>query len=304
MERDEEELARRLRASVEDRRPSWSSRFARGVRLYLRGSGLNGLAVALVAVVLFLALFGRFLTPYPPTQMDLSRRLQAPSASHPFGTDEFGRDILSRVIAGASISMQAAVTVLMLASAVGVVVGCVAGLLGGWVDEILMRVTDLFLAFPALVLAIAVAATLGPSLTNTMIALSTVYWPWYARLIRGQVLSLREREYVLAARCIGASTARLIGWHLLPNVFPILITQLTLDVGYVVLSTAGLSFLGLGAQPPTPEWGAMIMTGRGYMRESWWYTTFPGLALAWTVLGFNLLGDGLRDFLDPRLRER
>ncbi|MGC8873013.1 MAG: nickel transporter permease [Chloroflexia bacterium] len=304
MERNSEETARLLRASTEDRTPKWTTRLVRGVRLYLRGSWLNGLAVALVAVVLFLAVLGRFLTPYSPIQMDLSHRLQAPSSSHPFGTDEFGRDILSRVIAGAGISLQAAITVLVLASGVGVLVGCLAGLLGGWVDEILMRTTDLFLAFPALVLAIAVAATLGPSLTNTMIALSTVYWPWYARLIRGQVLSLREREYVLAARCIGATTARIIGWHLLPNVLPILITQLTLDVGYVVLSTAGLSFLGLGAQPPTPEWGAMIMTGRGYMRESWWYTTFPGLALAWTVLGFNLLGDGLRDFLDPRLRER
>jgi peptide/nickel transport system permease protein len=281
----------------------WGSRFFRQVRGYLRGSVLNGVALFLVAVVLFLAFFGRSIAPHPPTAMDLAQRLRAPSLAHPFGTDEFGRDLLSRVIAGASISMRAAATVLVLASGVGFVVGCSAGLLGGWVDEILMRVTDLFLAFPALVLAIAVAATLGPSLTNTMIALSTVYWPWYARLIRGQVLSLRERDYILAARCIGASTARIVWRHLLPNVLPILITQLTLDVGYVVLSTAGLSFLGLGAQPPTPEWGAMIMTGRGYMRESWWYTTFPGLALAWTVLGFNLLGDGLRDFLDPRLRE-
>ena len=212
--------------------------------------------------------------------------------------------MLSRVIAGARISLQVALLVLSIASVVGFLVGSVAGFLGGWVDEILMRVTDLFLAFPALVLAVAIAATLGPSLTNTMIALTTVYWPWYARLIRAQVLSLREREFILASICLGSSTPGLILRHILPNVIPILITQITIDIGYVILSTAGLSFLGLGAQPPAPEWGATILASRSYMRESWWFPTFPGLALALTVLGFNLLGDGLRDYLDPRLRSQ
>lgn len=283
---------------------TWYHRLQRGLRFYYRGNWLNILALVLVGLVIFLAIFGNLITPYPPLEMDLTQRLVAPSRAHPFGTDDFGRDILSRVIAGARISLQVALLVLSIASVAGFIVGSVAGFLGGWVDEILMRVTDLFLAFPALVLAVAIAATLGPSLTNTMIALTTVYWPWYARLIRAQVLSLREREFILAAVCLGSSTPGLIIRHILPNVIPIMITQITIDIGYVILSTAGLSFLGLGAQPPAPEWGATILASRSYMRESWWFPTFPGLALALTVLGFNLLGDGLRDYLDPRLRSQ
>jgi peptide/nickel transport system permease protein len=282
---------------------TWRSRSLKFLSGYFRGNWLNMLAAFLVVAVLFCGLFGNLLIPYNPVKMNLAQRLNPPSAAHWFGTDEFGRDVFSRVVSGASISLQVAALVLVMAAVFGLLIGSMAGLLGGWVDEALMRVTDLFLAFPALVLAMAVAATLGPSLQNTMIALTTVYWPWYARLIRGQVLSLRERDFVLAARCVGVGTPRLIARHLLPNVLAILITQVTLDIGYVVLSTAGLSFLGLGAQPPTPEWGAMITTARTFMRESWWYATFPGLALAITVLGFNLLGDGLRDYLDPRLRQ-
>jgi peptide/nickel transport system permease protein len=270
---------------------------------YLRGNWLNALATFLVLLVVFCALFGDWIVPYDPIKMELAHRLEAPSGDHFFGTDDFGRDVLSRVIAGARVSLRISLLVLVIAVSVGFLVGSLAGLLGGWVDEVLMRLTDLFLAFPALVLAMAITASLGASLDNTMIALSTVYWPWYARLVRAQVLSLREREYITAARCIGVTTARLIVRHLLLNLFPILVTQATLDIGYIVLSTAGLSFLGLGAQPPTPEWGAMITSARTYMRESWWFTTFPGLALAVTVLGFNLMGDGLRDYLDPRLRE-
>jgi peptide/nickel transport system permease protein len=283
---------------------TWYHRLYRGLRIYHRGNWLNILALLLVGLAIFLAVFGDFITPYPPLEMDLTQRLTPPSRAHLFGTDDYGRDLLSRVIAGARISLQVALLVLSIASVVGFVVGSVAGFLGGWVDEILMRVTDLFLAFPALVLAVAIAATLGPSLTNTMIALTTVYWPWYARLIRAQVLSLREREFILASICLGSSTPGLILRHILPNVIPILITQITIDIGYVILSTAGLSFLGLGAQPPAPEWGATILASRSYMRESWWFPTFPGLALALTVLGFNLLGDGLRDYLDPRLRSQ
>jgi peptide/nickel transport system permease protein len=164
-----------------------------------------------------------------------------------------------------------------------------------------MRLTDLFMAFPTLILAMAIAATLVPSLTNTMIALSVVYWPWYARLVRGQVLGLREREYILASRAMGSSSFSLVIRDLIPNLIPIFITQISMDVGYAILSTAGLSFLGLGAQPPTPEWGSIILEARNFMREAWWFATFPGLALTITVLGFNLLGDGLRDYLDPRL---
>ena len=292
-------------ATVAPVQPSaWYHRVYKGLRSYYRGNWLNVLALLLVSLVIFLAIFGNWLTPYPPLELNLSHRLIHPSWAHPFGTDDLGRDLLSRVIAGARISLQVALLVLSIASVVGFVVGSVAGFLGGWVDEILMRVTDLFLAFPALVLAVAIAATLGPSLTNTMIALTTVYWPWYARLIRAQVLSLREREFILASICLGSSTPGLILRHILPNVIPILITQITIDIGYVILSTAGLSFLGLGAQPPAPEWGATILASRSYMRESWWFPTFPGLALALTVLGFNLLGDGLRDYLDPRLRSQ
>jgi peptide/nickel transport system permease protein len=281
----------------------WWQRVLNFAAGYLRGNWLNALATFLVLLVVFCALFGDWIVPYDPIKMELAHRLEAPSGDHFFGTDDFGRDVFSRVIAGSRVSLRISLLVLVVAVSVGFLVGSLAGLLGGWVDEVLMRLTDLFLAFPALVLAMAITASLGPSLNNTMIALSTVYWPWYARLVRAQVLSLREREYITAARCIGVTTPRLIGRHLLPNLFPILVTQATLDIGYVVLSTAGLSFLGLGAQPPTPEWGAMITAARSFMRESWWFTTFPGLALAITVLGFNLMGDGLRDYLDPRLRE-
>jgi peptide/nickel transport system permease protein len=290
-------------AWVDYGKKTWSMRLHDFYRLFFRGNWLNVLSVLLVLLVVFCAIFADLIVPYDPVAMEVKDRLQPPSQLHLMGTDQFGRDILSRVIAGARVALVVAVMVLTIAAVVGFVVGSVAGLLGGWVDEVLMRITDLFMAFPALILAMAIAATLGPSLQNTMIALSVVYWPWYARLVRAQVLSLREREFVVAARSIGASTSRLIGRHLLPNAVPILITQVTIDVGYVVLSTSGLSFLGLGAQPPTPEWGAMITEGRTFMREAWWYVTFPGVALSITVLGFNLLGDGLRDYLDPRVRK-
>ena len=280
------------------------SRVAQTGTAFFRGNWLNLFAAFLVVLVLFCAVFGPLIVPYDPIAMDLKQRLEPPSRDHLFGTDDFGRDIFSRVIAGARISMSVSIMVLSVASVLGFLVGATSGLFGGWLDEVLMRITDLFLAFPGLILAMAIAATLGPSLQNTMIALSVVYWPWYARLVRSQVLSLRERDFVLAAQSIGAGTVRLLVRHLLPNVVPMMITQITVDVGYVILSTSGLSFLGLGAQPPTPEWGLMITTGRNFMRESPWLITFPGLALALTVLGFNLLGDGLRDFLDPKLRNR
>ncbi|HEX2281777.1 MAG TPA: ABC transporter permease, partial [Thermomicrobiales bacterium] len=169
-------------------------------------------------------------------------------------------------------------------------------------DEILMRITDIFLAFPALILAMAIAAALGPNLTNTVIALTLVYWPWYARLVRGQVLQIKERDYVEAARSVGVGSPRLIGRHILPNAVAPVIIQATIDVGFAVLATAGLSFIGLGAQPPSPEWGSMISDARTFFREAWWYFTFPGIALTLTVIGFNLLGDGLRDYFDPRTR--
>jgi peptide/nickel transport system permease protein len=282
---------------------TWFAKLKQEFRIYLRGNLLNLLPLLILLVVAVFVAFGdTLLITHDPIEMNLMDRLQPPSQVHYFGTDEFGRDIYSRLISGAKISIMAAAFVLTFAVLVGLIVGISAGLEGGIVDEILMRATDLFMAFPSMILAIAIAATLGASLQNTLIALAVVFWPWYARLVRAQVLSLREREYVLAARSLGAHKLRIVFRHLLPNLMPILITQITLDIGYVILSTAGLSFLGLGAQPPTPEWGAMIMNARQFMRESWWYTTFPGLALLLTVLGFNLLGDALRDYLDPKMR--
>ena len=275
-----------------------------GARRFVGLSRLNLLAAVLVGLVVLAAVFGELLAPFPPNQITLLDRLKPPSSIHLFGTDDYGRDLLSRVLTGARISLQVATIVLSISVVVGTTLGAVAGLVGGLVDEAIMRVTDLFLAFPALILAAAIAATLGADLSTTVLALATVFWPWYARLVRGQVLSLREREFVLAARVAGARTSRIVRVHLIPNVLPFVIVQLSLDVGYVILSTSALSFLGLGAQPPTPEWGAMLTDARGYLRDAWWFPTFPGLALAFTVVAFNLLGDGLRDWLDPRLRRR
>lgn len=283
--------------------PRWQ-RVLRAAARFSVASPLNATASVLVLVILAAAVLGPMLAPHPPDAMTLTERLQGPSAAHPFGTDDFGRDLLSRVLTGARISVEVALIVLSLSVALGTLLGAVAGLAGGMVDEVIMRITDLFLAFPVLILAAAIAATLGGNLTTTMIALAAVYWPWYARLVRGQVLSLREREYVLAARTFGAAPWWIIRVHLLPNVLPLVIVQVSLDVGYVILATSSLSFLGLGAQPPTPEWGAMLTDARAYIRDSWWFATFPGLALAMTVFAFNLLGDGLRDWLDPRLRGR
>lgn len=271
---------------------------------FLRHSPLNLLGVVLIALFLFLVVFGSVLAPHDPIQPNVALKLQPPSSTYWFGTDELGRDVFSRVLSGAKYSLGIAFIILSIAVVVGTLVGLIAGYVGGLVDELLMRLTDLFLAFPALVLAMAIAATLGRNLQNTVIALTVVYWPWYARLVRGQVLWLKEREFIEAARALGASPWRIVGRHILPNTLAVIIVQLTLDVGYAVLATSGLSFLGLGAQPPTPEWGTMIAGARTFFRDAWWYITFPGLALTLTVLGFNLLGDGLRDFLDPRTRRR
>jgi peptide/nickel transport system permease protein len=276
----------------------------RGAAAFAGSSKLNLLGVVLVATVFGAAAFGALLAPYPPDAISLLERFKPPSAMHLFGTDDYGRDLFSRVLAGARISVEVAAVVLSISVTLGTLLGVVAGFFGGLVDEAIMRVTDLFLAFPALILAAAIAATWGGNLTTTVIALSTVYWPWYARLVRGQVLSLREREFVTAATVSGANPWDIMRRHLLPNVLPYVIIQISLDIGYVILSTSALSFLGLGAQPPTPEWGGMMTDARGFMREAWWFPTFPGLALALTVLGFNLLGDGLRDWLDPRMRGR
>ncbi|MFL5761067.1 MAG: ABC transporter permease [Thermomicrobiales bacterium] len=279
--------------------------FRRNLHRFLVKNRLNLIGVIIVMAFLFLSLLGTTLAPYNPNAQDIANsKLLGPSWSHPFGTDELGRDLLSRIMAGTRISLRVAVVVLGFAVTFGTLVGAVSGFFGGFTDEALMRFTDLFLAFPAFVLAIAIAASLGKSLTNTMIALSTVFWPWYARLVRGQVLAIKEREYVDAARSIGLSSTRLLFKHILPNAISVVIIQVTLDVGYAVLATSSLSFIGLGAQPPLPEWGTMMSTARNFFRDAWWYMTFPGIALTLTVFAFNVLGDGLQDALDPRSSRR
>jgi peptide/nickel transport system permease protein len=272
------------------------------VEPFLAESRLNVAGVVIVALVLLLAVFGPAIAPQNPDQINLFAVLQPPSVHHWFGTDNLGRDLFSRVLVGTRISVEVAVIILSLSVVFGTALGIVSGLAGGLADEIVMRVTDLFLAFPGFILAAAIAATLGPSLQHTVLALAVVFWPWYTRLIRGQVLSLREREFILAARVARAGTIWIATRHVARNVLSILVVQVSLDVGYAILATSSLSFLGLGAQPPSPEWGAIIAEGRGYIQTAWWWSTFAGIALALTVLGFNLLGDGLRDWIDPRLR--
>ena len=282
--------------------PSRRTGFRYFVKRFARESPLNVVSLVIIVVFFFICLFGTLIAPYDPLVPSIQDKLTGPSASHLLGTDELGRDVLSRVMAGARISLGIATLILAIAIPVGTLVGVLAGYFGGMIDELLMRVTDVFLAFPAIILAMAIAAALGPNLRNTVIALTLVYWPWYARLIRGQVLQIKERDYVEAGRAIGVGTPRLITRHILPNAVAPIIIQATIDIGFAVLATAGLSFIGLGAQPPSPEWGAMISNARTYFREAWWYFTFPGIALTLTVIGFNLLGDGLRDYFDPRTR--
>ena len=262
------------------------------------------IAAGVIVMVFFLlaALFAPLLSPRDPLAQNISAGLRPPSVEHLFGTDKLGRELLSRILYGARISLFVGVAVVLLSSLVGTLLGVTAGYLGGWVDEALMRITDIFFAFPALILAMAIAGALGPSLQNALIAISAVSWPVYARLMRGQVLALREREFILAARTVGVSEWRIIVRHLLPNMLAPLLVQASFDMGGAITSVAGLSFIGFGAQPPTPEWGVMISEARNYMATAWWVGTWPALAIMLVVGGFNLLGDGLRDLLDPRLR--
>ncbi len=259
----------------------------------------------LLVILLFalLAVFAPALAPFDPLAQDIPNGLAPPSPDHWMGTDKLGRDIFSRMLYGARISLGAGVGVVIMAGLVGISVGIIAGYRGGWPDEALMRVTDIFFAFPSLILAMAIAGALGPSLQNALIAVAVVTWPVYARLIRGQVLVLRDREFVLAARAVGASHSLILRRHLFPNTLSPLLVQASFEMGTVILAVAGLSFIGFGAQPPTPEWGVMISEGRNYITTHWWLTFFPAMAMLFAVAGFNLVGDGLRDVLDPRLRK-
>jgi peptide/nickel transport system permease protein len=260
----------------------------------LRAGGL------IVAVALIAALIGPAVTPYDPAHQELPLRLAAPSLAHPFGLDELGRDILARVVAGARISFVVGFTVVLISAAIGTILGAFAGYFGGRIDDLISRIIDTLLAFPGLLLAIALVAVLGPSLGNVLFALTIIGWVGYARLVRGQVLRAREFEYVQAARALGAGTARILWKHVVPTAVPAVVVQATLGMAGAIIGEASLSFLGLGVQPPTPSWGTMLSGGRAHILDAPHLTVFPGLAIALLVLGFNFLGDGLRDRLDPR----
>jgi peptide/nickel transport system permease protein len=269
----------------------------------LKANPLLTVGGTLVLLIVLVAIFAPLLAPFPADAGTATHPfdvLRAPSAGHLFGTDQVGRDILSRVIYGTRVSPVIAVIVLAIACAIGVPLGVAAGFLGGWVDELIMRVTDIFLAFPPLLLALALAAVLPASLTSLTIAIAAVWWPWYVRLLRGQAASVAGRPYVEACRALGVSRRRIIFRHILPNSITPLLVQVSLDVGGVILTASALSFLGLGAQDPTPDWGLMVAEGQSYFTPDWWLVTFPGLAILLTAFAFNLLGDGLRDLLDPK----
>lgn len=257
-----------------------------------------------IGLMVFLALTADFLTPYDPNYQDYSAFRQAPSLDHPFGTDQVGRDVYSRVIYGTRISLLVGVVAVGIGMTIGVLSGLVAGLYRGWLDEVLMRVMDAIHAFPALVLALAITAALGTGIINIMIAIGIVYMPSYARLVRGQVLSVRERDFVVAAQLLGASMPRLMFLHIWPNVTAPIIVQASLNVSTAILTEASLSFLGLGVRPPTPSWGSSLQGGYQYLSTAPWLSIYPGIAIFVAVLAFNLFGDGLRQLLDPRLRGR
>jgi peptide/nickel transport system permease protein len=260
--------------------------------------GIAGLAIILLLV--FVAIFVPWLAPYSPFEQNLRETLLAPNAQHLFGTDELGRDILSRILWGSRITLSIVMIVSIIVAPIGLIVGCLAGYYGGWLDTILMRVTELFLSFPSLILALAFVAALGPSLNNAIVAIALTQWPPIARLARAESLSLRGRDHISAVRLMGASSLRIVLGHIAPLCIPSVIVRITLNMAGIILTAAGLGFLGLGAQPPSPEWGAMVSTGRRFMLDSWWVGTMPGLSILVVSLAFNLVGDALRDALDPR----
>jgi peptide/nickel transport system permease protein len=260
--------------------------------------------VLLIGALIVLAVIAPFIAPYDPIRSDLSVSLAPPSRAHLFGTDQLGRDILSRILYGTRISLRIAILTALIATAIGAPMGIVTGYFRGRLDDLLMRVTDMFMAFPRLILAMAIAAALRPTLENVIIAISLAAWPAYARLARSVTLGLREENYVEAARAIGAGSPRVLARHIFPGVLSPMTIQVSLDMGGIILTAAGLGFIGFGAQPPTPEWGVMISEGRHHITQQWWISTFPGIAISLVVLGFNMLGDGIRDVMDPRLRTR
>ena len=271
----------------------------------LRRDWLSLVSIVVVLVFILAAIFAPLLTPYPEQGRgvpDIARKLEAPSREHPMGTDRLGRDILARILFGGRTSLSLGFLVVGIAVVIGLPLGAAAGYFGGWVDEVIMRITDVFLSFPPMLLAIAITAALGPSFFNSMLAISIVWWPWYTRIVRAQTLSIKERAYIEAARGIGVKSFTIITRHVLPNVITPVLVQITIDIGAAILTGAVLSFLGLGVQPPTADWGKMVDVGRTYMLVAPWNATFPGLCLFLVALSMNLFGDGIRDILDPRTR--
>ena len=292
--------------------PSWVERnqsTIRQMKLYIhtfRNNSSAMLGLGIVIVFLITAAIGPWIVPYPEDAqgtIHLEIKLLPPSAAHWFGTDEVGDDVLTRVIIGARVSLKIGLIITGIAILIGVPLGLIAGLVGGRTDELIMRFTDVFLSVPGLILAIAIVGALGPGIQNAMLALSLVWWPGYVRLVQAKTLSLKNSIYVDAARSMGASNMRIVFVHILPNCSSPIVVKASMDMGLAILGAASLGFLGLGAQPPFPEWGAMISYGRNYLPDWWWYSFFPGMCIFLTVLGFNLMGDGLRDILDPRSRE-
>ena len=284
----------------QSRRQAALGRAYGGWRTFARNRlALLGLAIVLALVLV--AIFAPLLAPYAPSIGDLrTTRLLPPSLAHWCGTDDQGRDILSRLMHGARITLYVVTLVAVLAAPIGLLVGTVAGYAGGWLDAVLMRITDIFLAFPRLILALAFVAALGPGIENAVLAIAITSWPPYARIARAETLTLRHADYISAVRLIGASPARIVLRHIMPMCVSSVIVRVTLDMAGIILTAAGLGFLGLGAQPPMPEWGAMIANGRQYVLDQWWVAAAPGAAIFIVSLAFNLLGDGLRDALDPK----
>jgi peptide/nickel transport system permease protein len=292
------------RAWLLDESPSSRLQAAAG-RAYRAGRDLmrNPLAVVGGLIVLLLVLtaaFAPWIAPYSPVGQNLGERLLPPSAEHWMGTDELGRDIYSRVVWGSRITLMIVALVALISAPLGLLVGAISGYFGGWIDKTMMGLTDIFLSMPKLILALAFVAALGPGIENAIIAIAITAWPPYARIARAETLTVRNSDFIAAIRLQGASSARIIWGHIVPLCTSSLIVRLTLDMAGIILTAAGLGFLGLGAQPPLPEWGAMISSGRQYLLEQWWVATMPGIAIFVVSLGFNLLGDGLRDVLDPK----
>jgi peptide/nickel transport system permease protein len=274
-----------------------SSRRWQGRALLVTGAIIVGAAAGA-------AIVGPWLSPFDPAAQELPLRLAGPTPAHPFGLDELGRDILARVLAGARISFAVGIAVVSVSASLGTLLGAIAGYFGGMIDDLISRIIDILLAFPGLLLAIALVAVLGPSLANVLLALTVIGWVGYARLVRGQVLRAREFEYVQAARALGASTPRILWRHVIPSAIPAVVVQATLGMAGAIIGEAALSFLGLGVQPPTPSWGTMLNGGRAHLLDAPHLTIFPGVAIALLVLGFNFVGDGLRDLADPKQARR